>query len=126
MRRSPSRGSTVTGLALILVAALGTGGCDAEPPPPAALEAPLILPAPLRESYVHSCAFCHEVGSSSAPRTGDRAAWAELLEKGMDALVDHTIDGYNDMPPLGQCMECSLEDFEALVRWMAQSPEPET
>ena len=40
-------------------------------------------------------------------------------------LLAHTVEGYNDMPPLGYCMACEREDLRALIRLMvagAQDP----
>jgi cytochrome c5 len=41
------------------------------------------------------------------------------MAKGMDTLLDNTINGYKGMPPLGMCMDCGEEEFEALIRFMA-------
>jgi len=30
----------------------------------------------------------------------------------------HTIEGFNNMPPLGYCMSCEQEDFEMLIDFM--------
>ena len=38
-----------------------------------------------------------------------------------DALLDHTIDGYKAMPPMGMCMDCSEEQFIALIEYMTGS-----
>jgi cytochrome c5 len=40
----------------------------------------------------------------------------------MDLLVDHAIDGYKGMPPLGSCMDCTEAEFAALIRMMAGAP----
>jgi cytochrome c5 len=34
-------------------------------------------------------------------------------------MLEHTVNGYNGMPPLGACMDCSEKEFEALIRFMA-------
>ena len=39
-------------------------------------------------------------------------------EQGEDALLEHTIEGLNNMPPLGYCMDCEEADFLALIRFM--------
>ena len=54
-----------------------------------------------------------------APPAGDAAAWAPRLAKGEDTLLRHTIEGFNNMPPLGYCMDCSRDDFRRLIRFMA-------
>lgn len=69
--------------------------------------------------YNRSCISCHASGSGGAPRTGDKAAWQPRLQQGMDVLLDHTISGYKGMPPMGMCMDCSPQQFENLINYMA-------
>jgi cytochrome c5 len=38
-------------------------------------------------------------------------------------LLDHTVNGFNKMPPLGYCMACEAEDFRALIDFMAGTAE---
>ena len=56
--------------------------------------------------------------AGGAPRTGT-SEWDSRMAKGMDTLLDNTINGYKGMPPLGMCMDCGEEEFEALIRFMA-------
>ena len=74
----------------------------------------------IAEVYGRSCISCHAVADTVAPLTGDRQSWAPRMAQGMDTLVDHVIDGYGGMPPLGLCMECEPEQFQALIEFMAQ------
>jgi cytochrome c5 len=69
--------------------------------------------------YQRSCRSCHTVAITGAPLTGDTAAWAPRLEKGMSVMVDSVINGSGGMPPLGLCMDCNAPQFEALIRFMA-------
>src|SRR5215831_7661327 len=71
------------------------------------------------ELYARSCAICHGPGHGGAPKLGDVAAWAPRIAQGDDALLAHATDGFNDMPPLGYCMDCDRHDFAALIRLMA-------
>lgn len=70
--------------------------------------------------YNRSCAACHNGQLPMAPKKGDAAAWAPRLEKGMDTLVQHVINGFNAMPPRGLCMDCSAEDYQAVIEWMSK------
>ncbi|WP_372780434.1 cytochrome c5 family protein [Litorivivens sp.] len=72
----------------------------------------------LKARYVQSCFSCHGTGAGGAPRTGT-SEWDSRMAKGMDTLLDNTINGYKGMPPLGMCMDCGEEEFEALIRFMA-------
>jgi len=73
----------------------------------------------LAEVYEYSCYSCHGNPGNEAPLSGDVAAWEGRLAKGMDVLLESTINGYNGMPPLGMCMDCSVDQFEALIAFMA-------
>ena len=70
--------------------------------------------------YTKSCAVCHAAGAAGAPKTGDAAQWAPRMEKGMDTLVTSVDKGMNAMPPKGMCFDCTPEQFQALIEYMAQ------
>lgn len=70
-------------------------------------------------TYAQSCAACHNSGAAGAPRFGNSADWSARLEKGMDTLVEHTINGFNNiMPPKGMCFTCSDDDLRAVVQYI--------
>jgi cytochrome c5 len=69
--------------------------------------------------WARSCALCHVNGEGGAPRVGHSEEWATRVKQGETALLTHTLEGYNNMPPLGYCMDCEAEDFNALIRFMA-------
>ena len=73
----------------------------------------------LKAIYARSCATCHAVPATGAPQAGDAAAWAPRLAQGEDALLDHTLNGFNAMPPMGACADCSEEQYRALIGYMA-------
>lgn len=75
--------------------------------------------AEVEEIYNRSCKACHSTAASGAPQTGDVDAWAPRIAQGVDTLLDHTIDGYQAMPPMGMCMDCSEDQFVALIEYMA-------
>ncbi len=68
--------------------------------------------------WSRNCALCHIRGEGGAPVLGDRPAWQPRLEKGEAALLESTVAGLNNMPPLGYCMDCEEDDFLALIRFM--------
>ena len=70
--------------------------------------------------YDRSCRSCHTIAATGAPLTGDTQAWQSRLDKGMDTLVDNVVNGFGGMPPLGLCMDCDAEQFEALILFMAK------
>ena len=80
--------------------------------------------AALAEVYNRSCRSCHTIAATGAPLTGDNAAWAPRMNKGINVLVDNVVSGYGGMPPFGLCMDCDADQLEALTRFMAD-PEAE-
>jgi len=112
-----------TAMALGLCALLaGCGGEDA--PQAQATGQGVPQDAALAQLYGASCKQCHANPAAGAPLTGDTAAWAPRLEKGMATLLDHSINGFQGMPPLGLCMQCSEADFRELIEFMAAAPQP--
>lgn len=73
----------------------------------------------IAQLYNRSCRSCHAGGTAGAPRSGDTAAWQPRVDKGLDTLLDHTINGYRGMPPMGMCMDCDADQFVALIEFMA-------
>lgn len=71
-----------------------------------------------QEVFSRSCGLCHD-GQSIAPRKGDTQAWQPRLAQGMDTLVKHVVEGFNGMPPRGLCMDCTTEDYQALITLMS-------
>jgi len=76
--------------------------------------------AELRARYERSCAACHTSIDAKAPLTGAVAQWQPRLDKGMDTLVKHAMEGFNAMPPKGLCADCSADDMRALIGFMSQ------
>lgn len=72
------------------------------------------------EIYNKTCTVCHATGAANAPKMGDAAAWKPRLEKGTDALMASINNGLNAMPPKGMCMDCTEEEFKALIEYMTK------
>ncbi len=90
----------------------------AEPAAAPAAAEPAAASGKGKEVYQASCFACHGTGAAGAPKIGDQAAWAPRIDKGMDTLMQHTLNGFNAMPPKGTCMACSDEDLKAAVEYM--------
>lgn len=73
--------------------------------------------------YNQACMACHMTGAAGAPIRGDEAAWAPRLEKGMETLYTHSIEGFNAMPPKGGQMGLSDEEVKAAVDYMVEAVE---
>lgn len=72
-----------------------------------------------KELYGLYCTACHAVKSSGAPQAFTDE-WQDRLDQGIPTLVNHAINGIRNMPPMGTCAECSEEDLENLIRYMAK------
>jgi len=71
--------------------------------------------------YAQACAACHDTGAANAPKTGDQAAWAERIGKGLDTLVDHAVNGFNAMPAKGGAAQLSDVEVAATVEYMVEN-----
>lgn len=77
----------------------------------------------LKAKYIQSCYSCHSGGVNGAPRSGVWSEWQPRFSQGMDVLVSNTRHGIRAMPPKGMCVNCSDEDYRALILFMANPPE---
>ena len=73
------------------------------------------------EVYDAACAACHSTGAAGAPKLGDSGAWGGRIDKGLETLVDHAINGFNAMPAKGGCSSCSDEEIENAVQHMVDA-----
>ncbi|QLG92635.1 cytochrome c5 family protein [Pseudomonas yamanorum] len=108
------------GLLLALIGLLAACGDGSKPSPERATSASAMPVDPaLAQVYDTSCKLCHGNPASGAPLTGDGQAWNPRIAQGADTLLDHSINGYNGMPPMGLCMQCSEEQFLGLISFMS-------
>ncbi|MDL0432353.1 c-type cytochrome [Marinobacter sp. TBZ242] len=75
------------------------------------------------EVYDAACAACHASGAAGAPIVGDSDAWGGRIDKGLETLVSHAINGFNAMPAKGGCSSCSDEEIEVAVEYMVEQSE---
>lgn len=68
--------------------------------------------------YGAACALCHTTGAMAAPKTGDKAAWAIRLKKGVDTLYESSIKGLNAMPAKGGKPQFSDAEVKAATDYM--------
>jgi len=78
-----------------------------------------------KEVYDTACWLCHTPGAAGAPKFGDAGAWAPRVEKGMETLYDHAINGFMGsaglMPPKGGRTDLSDEDVKAAVAYIVEN-----
>lgn len=74
------------------------------------------------KTYQSTCFACHGTGAAHSPEVGDIIEWEIRLEKGLDTLIQNTINGLNGiMPPRGLCADCSDEQLKEIVEYMIES-----
>lgn len=114
------------GRAMVLGLCVLLAGCGGDDSPQARAGAAQAVPADaaLAQLYGASCRQCHANPAAGAPLTGDAVAWAPRLAKGRDTLLEHSINGFQGMPPMGLCMQCTEQEFRALIEFMAAAPQP--
>ena len=73
------------------------------------------------QAYQASCYACHGTGQAHAPIVGEVIEWEIRMEKGLETLVQNTINGLNGiMPARGLCVACSDEELRAIVEYMLE------
>ncbi len=66
----------------------------------------------------NTCALCHSTGMMSSPKLDNADDWAPRIEKGIDVLYDHALNGFNMMPARGGNPSHSDEEIKAAVDHM--------
>lgn len=64
------------------------------------------------------CATCHAAGLMQSPKLGSASDWAPRIDKGIETLYDHAINGFKAMPARGGNPDLSDEDVKAAVDFM--------
>jgi cytochrome c5 len=64
------------------------------------------------------CAMCHASGMMGSPKLGNKANWAPRIDKGIETLYTHAINGFNMMPARGGNPSLSDDDVKAAVDYM--------
>jgi len=85
-----------------------------------AAPAPVVTTALSAKDMYVSCAACHATGAAGAPITGDSAAWAERIAKGIDTLTSNAINGINAMPAKGGNASLSDDNIRDIVEYMIE------
>jgi cytochrome c len=75
---------------------------------------------PAQEAYEQNCMMCHADDSMGAPAVGNKAAWKDILAKGLDKVYSNGINGINVMPPKGG-VDMSDAEFKAVVDYMIKA-----
>ncbi len=88
------------------------------------LEDPTLIEG--RSTWMNTCQTCHLRGLTGAPIIGDKQAWKPRIEKGIEVLFDHALNGfigpsYSEMPPKGGFKELNDEQVKQAVLFMVEA-----
>lgn len=70
-----------------------------------------------------ACIACHGSGTLNAPIIGNTEQWAPRIEKGMETLYTHAINGFKNMPAKGGNASLSDDEVKAAVDYMIAESE---
>ena len=70
--------------------------------------------------YNTACAACHTAGVLGAPKPNVASDWEARIAQGMDVMLEHSINGFNAMPPRGACTNCSDDEILAAIQFMIE------
>jgi S-disulfanyl-L-cysteine oxidoreductase SoxD len=73
-----------------------------------------------QKTYEETCVTCHGNPAIGAPVLGDKAAWAKVVEKGIDKVYHNGINGINSMPPKGG-IDLTDEKMKEVIDYMINS-----
>ena len=68
--------------------------------------------------YDATCVACHATGVASAPKFGDKAAWAPRVATGKEALFKSVITGKGAMPPKAGNANLAEADIRSAIDYM--------
>ena len=73
--------------------------------------------------YDYRCKTCHDRNTQGAPMPGDEYEWQLRAAKGLDVLMEHTINGYQRtlMPAKGGCRDCNEVELRNAVIYMLKT-----
>lgn len=78
---------------------------------------------PGQQIFTAVCATCHVSGLLQAPRLGNKDDWAPRLEKGIEMLYDHAINGFKNMPARGGRQDLSDDEVKQAVDYLISQSE---
>lgn len=73
-----------------------------------------------QQVYDKFCTACHTSGVMGAPKINEASDWEERLDKGMETVLKNAVEGYNAMPPMGTCSDCSEDEIQAAIDYMIE------
>jgi cytochrome c len=96
---------------------------DFHPAPSTVRDLPIEKPdegekLPGQKAYEETCSACHDNPVVGAPVLGDKDAWAEVLQKGIEEVYANSINGVNGMPAKGGNPDLTDKELQEIVDYM--------
>ena len=123
----PSSNSFLRALGIVICAAVGQAVLadpdEAAPMQDAPAAPPVAAAMTGQQVYNAVCIACHAPpGVGGAPALGDGNAWAGRVAQGMEALIEHALNGYSGstgiMPRKGGRTDLSDEEIIGAIEYM--------
>jgi len=73
-----------------------------------------------KEIYTKTCSMCHATGAANAPIAHNADAWKPRLAKGVPTLLKNAKSGFNAMPPMGMCADCTDAEIKSVIDFMSK------
>lgn len=70
--------------------------------------------------YNKFCVGCHLTGAGGAFKYGDVEAWKPLVDGGLNKLYKNAIAGIGNMPPKGNCVQCTNAEIQSAVNYLVE------
>ncbi len=80
--------------------------------------APPATPRSGEAIYNRFCFACHATAVAAAPLFGSLEQWQPRIDKGLDTLVAASLAGFDGMPPMGTCMDCTDSEMRDAIQYM--------
>jgi cytochrome c5 len=74
-----------------------------------------------QEAYDSVCGACHGSGALGAPKYQNKGDWGPRNGKGLDALIKHALEGFNQMPARGGNPDLSDTEITRAIVYMANA-----
>jgi len=71
-----------------------------------------------QEIYERVCSNCHDSGVMEAPKFCDLKDWKPRMVHGMEHLIKHAVDGFNNMPAKGGLESLTVAESADAVAYM--------
>jgi len=118
--RKPAIAILSLGVSILLISACSENTDSSAPSKVLLAPATAItLDARRQDIYTINCAVCHGMAGTGAPQSGKLDDWQQRSKQGMESMLNHVMDGFQSMPAMGGCFDCSEQDFRLLITYMS-------